>query len=308
MAALPRMFGGRAVLLVVLCFLLTPLLAESTGSAAEDAAAARREQLFQKVRAQVDKILQKAIRQKRNVVRIRVGFKVCSTKEAQPEIQRRITEAVDSGNIGGFTTEPGSTRFGNLEYYAAYRLTMRFHDDLRNETSLRYTAVKEDIFVNASSELALVRGLAKVDLDEFRPGFFSTFAILKISAPHYAATRTRDKYNSFVSSGVIGPRLLDPNYTYFSSARPPRFEAIADLAFILDNSDGVTQFQFEKILNFTNSVVDYLDVGSGAVRVTVFTVSSRVWQHFALDSFSTPESVTEAIGNIQNMALVQTNR
>ncbi|XP_078614405.1 uncharacterized protein LOC144883689 [Branchiostoma floridae x Branchiostoma japonicum] len=307
MAGLPRILGGRAVLLVGLCLLLTPLLAESTGSAAEDAAAARREQLFQKVRAQVDKILQKAIRQKRNVVRIQVGFKVCSTKEAQPEIQRRITEAVDSGNIGGFTTEPGSTRFGNLEYYAAYRLTMRFHDDLRNETSLRYTVVKEDIFVNASSELALVRGLAKVDLDEFRPGFFSTFAILKISAPHYAATRTRNKYNSFVSSGLIGPRLLDPNYTYFSSARPPRFEAIADLAFILDNSDGVTEYQFDRILNFTNSVVDYLDVGPGAVRVTVFTVSSRVWQHFALDSFSTPESVTEAIGNIQNMALLQPN-
>ncbi|XP_019627195.1 PREDICTED: uncharacterized protein LOC109472060 [Branchiostoma belcheri] len=304
MAGLPRMFGGRAMLLVVLGLLLAPLLAESTGAVTDAAAAkaARREQLYHKVRAQVEKIMQEAIRKKRSVVRIRVGFKICSPREAQPEIKRRITEAVDSGSFGGFTTEPGSTRFGNLEYYAAYRLTMRFHDELRNETSMRYTAVKDDIFVNASSELALVRGLAKVDLDEFRPGFFSTFAILKISAPHYAVTRTREKYNSFVSSGLIGPRLLDPNYTYFSSARPPRFEAIADLAFILDHSAGVTQYQFGRILNFTKGLVNHLEVGPGAVRVTVFTVSSQVRQHFALDSFSTAESVTEAISNIQNMA------
>ncbi|KAI8482464.1 Cartilage matrix protein, partial [Branchiostoma belcheri] len=413
MAGLPRMLGGRAVLLVVLGLLLAPLLAESTGAVTDAAAAkaARREQLYHKVRAQVEKIMQEAIRKKRSVVasfttsggttsafgrdtlgggyqqagvgrdqgrlvfgqvaigycsavpveyfelfqtlirvfmdgsfmvgrRIRVGFKICSPREAQPEIKRRITEAVDSGSFGGFTTEPGSTRFGyvcyvfsenvgkewrrrtslarfrtvctprlavsgcvhrNLEYYAAYRLTMRFHDELRNETSMRYTAVKDDIFVNASSELALVRGLAKVDLDEFRPGFFSTFAILKISAPHYAVTRTREKYNSFVSSGLIGPRLLDPNYTYFSSARPPRFEAIADLAFLLDHSAGVTQY-FGRILNFTSRLVNHLEVGPGAVRVTVFTVSSQVRQHFALDSFTTAESVTEAISNIQNMA------
>lgn len=75
--------------------------------------------------------------------------------------------------------------------------------------------------------------------------------------------------------------------------------AEADVVFILDSSGSVGQDNFYRVLNFTYSTIDSLDIDSGQFRVGVVTFSDTSRLDFNLDEFDNKRDMEQALTQVK---------
>lgn len=72
-----------------------------------------------------------------------------------------------------------------------------------------------------------------------------------------------------------------------------------DLAFILDSSGSVGNYNFQQVKNFVKNVVDFFNIGSSGTHVAVVTYSTYTKLEFNLKAHYTKSSIKYAVGNIR---------
>ncbi|XP_052813422.1 uncharacterized protein LOC128240703 isoform X12 [Mya arenaria] len=77
--------------------------------------------------------------------------------------------------------------------------------------------------------------------------------------------------------------------------------ASGDIVFILDSSGSVGQDNFYRVLNFTYSTIDGLDIDSGHFRVGVTTFSDSSRLDFNLNDFSNKQDIHDALTQVRYM-------
>ncbi|KAM9493412.1 cartilage matrix protein isoform 2-T2 [Clarias gariepinus] len=75
-----------------------------------------------------------------------------------------------------------------------------------------------------------------------------------------------------------------------------------DLVFIIDSSRSVRPSEFEQVKVFLNKIIDGLDVGPDATRVSVVNYASRVKNEVSLKSYKTKPALIKAVSKIEPLS------
>lgn len=68
--------------------------------------------------------------------------------------------------------------------------------------------------------------------------------------------------------------------------------------FVLDSSGSIGQENWYRVLNFTQTVVEGLDVGPFDIHVGLITYGTKAYPHFYLNQTTTKQAVLDAIENV----------
>ena len=72
----------------------------------------------------------------------------------------------------------------------------------------------------------------------------------------------------------------------------------ADVAIVIDSSGSVPKTDFNKSLQFTQNLINILDINSGKIRLGVVTFSTTPATRIKLNQFSNTQDLSEEIGKI----------
>lgn len=75
-------------------------------------------------------------------------------------------------------------------------------------------------------------------------------------------------------------------------------QTAVDLAFILDDSGSVGEWNFVKVKTFVKNVVDFFNIGVDETHVAAITFSSSIRVVFNLNSYFSKSEIKTAIDNI----------
>ncbi|XP_035659078.1 collagen alpha-1(XII) chain-like, partial [Branchiostoma floridae] len=103
-----------------------------------------------------------------------------------------------------------------------------------------------------------------------------------------------------VSSGSVGDLTVDPT-SFISGEEALVCRTPLDIILLLDGSGSVGAYNFEKVKQFSQKLVETFDIGPSATQIGVIQYSTRVRQEFSMNSFQSKETLSNAVDDIAYM-------
>ncbi|CAH1254030.1 COL12A1 [Branchiostoma lanceolatum] len=209
--------------------------------------------------------------------------------------------AVSTGNLGSISVNASSAIVVNQETNSTV-VSLVVQDscsaDLLNPESATYIALVARVESAVLSIFGNIPGVVSIEVTSIScSGLYIrvTITIVVVSTSSSTLVTT---ISTAVSSGNVGGLTVDPT-SFASGDEALLCRTPLDIILLLDGSGSVGAYNFEKVKQFSQKMVETFDIGPLATQIGVIQYSSRVRQEFSMNSFQSRDALSNAIDDIR---------
>ncbi|XP_035659085.1 uncharacterized protein LOC118404170 [Branchiostoma floridae] len=234
---------------------------------------------------------------------VKVSIAVFVAEFAATTMKQTFVVAVSTGNLGSISVNASSAVIVQQETNStivSLVVQRNCSADLLNPESAMYIALVAQIESAVLSILQNIPGVVSIEVSGIScSGLYIrvTITVVVVSTSSSSLVTT---VSTAVSSGNVGGLTVDPT-SFISGDEALVCRTPLDIILLLDGSGSVGAYNFEKVKQFSQKLVETFDIGPSATQIGVIQYSTRVRQEFSMNSFQSKEALSNAIDDIAYM-------